>query len=131
MATWNLSETKHHIFICNGSSCHHAGAEEVTQAIRGEIADRNLDQQIHTTRTRCNGRCQDKCVVIVYPKGNWYREIKPVDAPLLIDSLIDNNDMTRKISHVVGKEGFIIQPGAAEGIKKEKEKVKKVSKKLL
>lgn len=71
MATWDLSNTKHHILICNGSSCSRVGAEELTQAIRKEISDLELDEIIHTTRTRCNGRCHDKCVVITYlSKGN-------------------------------------------------------------
>jgi NADH:ubiquinone oxidoreductase subunit E len=54
MATWNLDTTKHHVLICNGSSCNRFGAEEVTQAIRSEIANQELDPYIHTTRTRCN-----------------------------------------------------------------------------
>ncbi|MCY8159728.1 (2Fe-2S) ferredoxin domain-containing protein, partial [Bacillus licheniformis] len=74
MATWDLSNMKHHIFICNGSSCNRAGAEELTQVIRQEISERELDDVIHTTRTRCNGRCQDKCVAIHYPRGTWYRD---------------------------------------------------------
>ncbi|RBW67891.1 (2Fe-2S) ferredoxin domain-containing protein [Bacillus taeanensis] len=73
MTTWNLSETKHHLLICNGSSCMRKGGEEVTQAIREEITNLNLDSAIHTTRTRCNGRCKDACVVIVYPEGVWYK----------------------------------------------------------
>lgn len=81
MATWDLSNMKHHIFICNGSSCNRAGAEELTQVIRQEISDRELDDFIHTTRTRCNGRCQDKCVAIHYPRGTWYRDLKPEDVP--------------------------------------------------
>ncbi|MDQ0999744.1 G3E family GTPase [Neobacillus niacini] len=71
MATWDLSNTKNHVFICNGSSCDRAGAEELPQAIRKEISKRELDDSIHTTRTRCNGRCHDKCVVITYPTGIW------------------------------------------------------------
>ncbi len=48
MATWNLDTTKHHVLICNGSSCNWFGAEEVTQAIRSEIANQELDPSIHT-----------------------------------------------------------------------------------
>lgn len=77
MSTWNLSETKHHVLICNGGSCMRQEGEEVTQAIRDEIKNLGLDQQIHTTRTRCNGRCEDACVVIVYPQGTWYHSITP------------------------------------------------------
>lgn len=92
MATWNLSETKHHVLICNGSSCMKKGGEEVTQAIREEITKLDLDAKIHTTRTRCNGRCKDACVAIVYPEGTWYKALSA--------------DLGRKIvqKHLVGGE---------------------------
>ncbi|WP_042346708.1 (2Fe-2S) ferredoxin domain-containing protein [Bacillus massiliigorillae] len=72
MTTWNLNGTCSHLFMCNGSSCNRKDAEEVTLAIRDEITKLGLDDKIHTTRTRCNGRCKDAPVVIEYPKGNWY-----------------------------------------------------------
>ena len=40
MATWDLSKTKHHVLICNGSSCNQVGAEKLTKVIRKEISDR-------------------------------------------------------------------------------------------
>ncbi|MFJ8246952.1 (2Fe-2S) ferredoxin domain-containing protein [Peribacillus asahii] len=128
MATWNLSNTKHHVLICNGSSCNREGAEELTQAIRKEISDRELDDTIHTTRTRCNGRCHDKCVVIAYPNGTWYKDMKPEDSPLLIDSLLSNKDCTGKISHTFNGEEFERLEGAVAGVRKNKAKVNKVSK---
>ncbi|WP_332630559.1 (2Fe-2S) ferredoxin domain-containing protein [Halalkalibacter flavus] len=72
MTTWNLTGTKKHVLICNGSSCMRKEGEDITLAIRDEIKELELDQHIHTSRTRCNGRCKDACVVIVYPEGNWY-----------------------------------------------------------
>lgn len=72
MTTWNLTQMQRHVLICNGDTCMGAGAEEVTQQIRDEIRTNRLDEHIHTSRTRCNGRCKDKCVVIDYPKGTWY-----------------------------------------------------------
>lgn len=77
MTTWNLQETFCHFLICNGGSCMKRQAEEVTEAIRDEIILRGADRQIHTTRTRCNGRCSDACVVIAYPEGIWYKDITP------------------------------------------------------
>ncbi|RAL26790.1 (2Fe-2S) ferredoxin domain-containing protein [Thermoflavimicrobium daqui] len=130
MATWDLSKTKHHIFICNGGSCNREGAEELTQAIRKEISDREIDDIIHTTRTRCNGRCDDKCVAIIYPKGAWYKNLKPEDVPLLVNSLLANKDYTDKVSHTYHGEGFERTDGTTVGIPKDKAKVKKVSKKF-
>mgnify|MGYP003367224677 CR=1 FL=1 len=72
MTTWNLLNMQRHLLICNGATCMGAGAEQVTKQIREEIRLNRLDESIHTSRTRCNGRCKDKCVVIDYPKGTWY-----------------------------------------------------------
>ncbi|MEK8127312.1 (2Fe-2S) ferredoxin domain-containing protein [Paenibacillus filicis] len=77
MTTWNLQDTHCHLLICNGGSCTKRQAEEVTVAIREEITRLGADRRIHTTRTRCNGRCTDACVVIAYPEGIWYREMTP------------------------------------------------------
>lgn len=128
MATWNLSNTRHHLLICNGSSCNNAGAEELTQTIRNEIQKRDLDEVIHTTRTRCNGRCQDKCVAIHYPKGTWYKELKPEQASPFIDSILKNENFTEKVSHTFTLEGFVRTSDTIIGVSKDKEKVKKASK---
>ena len=129
MATWNLSNTKHHVLICNGSSCNREGAEELTQAIRKEISDRELDDTIHTTRTRCNGRCHDKCVAIAYPTGTWYKDLKPEDSSRLVDSLLDHEDFTGKISHTFNGDVFERKSGIVVGIHKDKARVDKVTKK--
>ncbi|MBN2981936.1 NAD(P)H-dependent oxidoreductase subunit E [Cohnella algarum] len=84
MTTWNLQETFCHLLICNGSNCMMRQAEEVTKAIRDEIALLGADKRIHTTRTRCNGRCADACVVIAYPDGVWYRDISPESGRTLV-----------------------------------------------
>lgn len=107
MTTWNLDGTCSHLFMCNGSSCNRKDAEEVTLAIRDEITRLGLDDRIHTTRTRCNGRCKDAPVVIEYPRGVWYgsltadvgREIVRTynQAPLrkYISYEVINGEMTR------------------------------------
>ncbi|MGJ7923076.1 (2Fe-2S) ferredoxin domain-containing protein [Neobacillus sp. LXY-4] len=128
MATWDLSNTMHHILICNGSSCNGNGAESLTHAIRKEISDRDLDDTIHTTRTLCNGRCHDKCVVINYPKGTWYKDLKPEDVTHFVDCLLVNEDYSEKVSHSFDGEVFERSAGVNTGVSKDREKVSKVSK---
>lgn len=130
MATWDLRSTKHHVLICNGGSCKKAGAEELTQAIRREISNRDLDLNIHTSRTLCNGRCLDQCVVISYPDGVWYKGMLPEDAPLFVDSLMAGKHMTSKISHTYTENRFKPTKGTPIGKMKDREIVQKVSKKM-
>lgn len=97
MTTWNLTGTNTHLLICNGSSCMKKGGEEVTQAIRDEIASKGLDLKIHTTRTRCNGRCKDACVVIAYPQGNWYRVETPDFGRQIVNNIDDGEFVPQMI----------------------------------
>lgn len=89
MTTWNLNGVQSHVLICNGSSCMRKLGEEITQKIRAEITARELDHQIHTSRTRCNGRCKDACVVIHYPKGDWYNIASEEEAVQFVADLAE------------------------------------------
>ncbi|MCI3927089.1 (2Fe-2S) ferredoxin domain-containing protein [Paenibacillus sp. TRM 82003] len=103
----DLSATQHHILICNGGSCMHRGAEEVTLQLRDEIARLRLDASIHTSRTRCNGRCGDACVVIVYPEGTWYRDVTPDVGRAIVGSLRRGESHAPAISYQYNGETFV------------------------
>lgn len=77
MAIKDLTQVSHHLFLCNGSSCSDRGAAATTVAIREEIHLCGLHDGLHTTKTLCNGRCDDGPVVIVQPDGVWYRQVTP------------------------------------------------------
>jgi (2Fe-2S) ferredoxin len=128
MATWNLEQTKHHVFICNGRSCTKAGAEELTSAVRAEITARDLDPFIHTTRTLCAGRCQDCCVIVSYPDAHWYQDMDASLAGPFIDSLSDGIHLKDRISHRHNGQTFEREQGTAAGIDKNPDIVKRVSK---
>lgn len=120
MATWNLTHTRHHLLLCNGGSCKRSGAEEVTLAIREELARREADSFVHTTKTMCNGRCEDACNVVVYPDGNWYNGMTPELGRELVRGLLDGNRMPlpERISYNYEADCFAATGSAAEGISK-------------
>ncbi|AUS08147.1 hypothetical protein C1X05_04435 [Laceyella sacchari] len=118
MSTWDFSELQHHLLICNGGSCMKRQGEEVTQAIRAEISLLGLDRQIHTSRTRCNGRCQDACVVIAYPQGTWFRDVSPEHAPALLERVRTGEGFEEHISHVLVDGKFVRSEIAPLGKKK-------------
>jgi len=95
VAIYNLDHLQHHILLCNGGSCMRKGGEEVTQAVRDEIAKQQAGGFIHTTRTRCNGRCDDACVTIVYPQGDWYGNMTPESGRELVRALCSGEQLDR------------------------------------
>ncbi|MEI7024863.1 (2Fe-2S) ferredoxin domain-containing protein [Paenibacillus sp. y28] len=120
MTTWNLSGTRHHVLICNGGSCMRRQGEEVTQAIRAEIAVQGADAVIHTTRTRCNGRCEDACVIAVYPEGIWYQGVTPeLGERIVREHLLQGEPLVQHIAFTYEQEkGFTPTGLASPGIQK-------------
>ena len=118
MTTWNLLPMQRHLLICNGATCMGAGAEEVTQQIREEIRHHNLDEVIHTSRTRCNGRCKDKCVVIDYPKGRWYSVQKEETARAIVHEKVSEE----KIIYSMEQDERILGKSRVKGIEKNRER---------
>jgi (2Fe-2S) ferredoxin len=84
------------------------GGEEATQAIRDEIAHLGLDAFIHTTRTRCNGRCKNAPVVIVYPEGTWYKEVtSEVGSQIVQQHLVDGFILEDNVIYQYEEEGLV------------------------
>lgn len=83
----DLKQVTTHLFICNGATCLRYGGDQVASSIRQEIREQGLSKQIHTTLTKCNGQCHHAPIVIEYPQGNWYGQLKPELATSLIRSI--------------------------------------------
>ncbi|MFC0296552.1 (2Fe-2S) ferredoxin domain-containing protein [Geobacillus jurassicus] len=116
MATWDLRGMRRHVFICNGGTCLRHGGDDVTMAVREEIARLGLDDAVHTTRTRCNGRCQDACVMIVYPDGVWYRLMTPEKAKEVVHRHLQNGEPLRAWAAYEYREDGLTRLGGTESV---------------
>jgi (2Fe-2S) ferredoxin len=91
MAIKDLTKCERHIFLCSGSSCTENGATELIHTIREEIRLQGLHDCIHTTKTLCNGRCDDGPIVIIQPDGIWYRHVGANKAQRIVDEHLKND----------------------------------------
>jgi (2Fe-2S) ferredoxin len=91
MGIKDLTKVTQHLLICNGSTCTHNGADQLTKALRAEITKKGLDDQIHTTKTLCTGRCNEGPIVIQYPKGVWYKYMSAKIVQTFVKKQIQKN----------------------------------------
>ncbi|MFL2581766.1 MAG: (2Fe-2S) ferredoxin domain-containing protein [Flavobacteriales bacterium] len=87
MAIKDIINSKKCLFMCNGGSCMKMNAEEVTQAIRKSIQDFKLDDDYHTVRTKCMGRCDDAPVAMLAPDNIWLKDINHNQCDLLLSEI--------------------------------------------
>jgi (2Fe-2S) ferredoxin len=92
MAIKNLERINLHLFLCNGGTCTRKGAEGSTLAIRQKIAQLGFQDQVHTTKTLCNGRCENGPVVIACPQNHWYEEVTADVGEKLVESLLQKKE---------------------------------------
>lgn len=66
-----------------------------------------LTNEIHTTKTLCNGRCKDGPVIIAIPEGIWFKQIFANLAEEFVhDYLIHNNAPKRNILFQYGSNNI-------------------------
>lgn len=74
-----------HILVCGGTGCHATGSMEVKQALAVELAKHKLTDEIRVVETGCNGFCALGPIMVVYPEGIMYVEVKKDDIPELVE----------------------------------------------
>lgn len=96
---------KKHVFVCTtGKTCPLEGGVEVCDALRKEISERGLKQQIRINKSGCLDQCGNGPMVVVYPEQVWYAHLRPEDASELVEShFIANQPVERLLYDGRGK----------------------------
>jgi NADH-quinone oxidoreductase subunit F len=74
-----------HFLICGGTGCHASGALKVKSALLDEIGKRGLSEDVKVVETGCNGFCAQGPLMVAYPEGVIYMNMKPDDMPDLVE----------------------------------------------
>jgi (2Fe-2S) ferredoxin len=88
-----MVQPKYHVFICtscriNGQQkgyCHSQGSVDLVQEFMMEIEERELSGDVVLNNTGCFGICEKGPVVVVYPEGVWYANVKKEDVVRIFD----------------------------------------------
>jgi len=74
-----------HVLICHGTGCTSGGSPKVLQAFREELEKKNLDKEVLVIATGCHGMCEFGPIVVVYPEGTFYSQVKPEDVSEIVE----------------------------------------------
>lgn len=78
---------KHHLFVCSGTACLSAHSDQIQATLEAEVEKRGLGQVCAITGGGCRGLCASGPMVSLEPAGLLYQDVKPEDAPAILDSL--------------------------------------------
>ena len=74
-----------HVLICGGTGCTSSGSVKILDAMNAEIAAKGLQDEIKVVGTGCFGLCALGPIMIVYPEGTFYSQVKPEDVPEIVE----------------------------------------------
>lgn len=71
--------------MCAGTGCLASGSMDLKEALEKELKKRNLQDEAAVVMTGCNGFCAMGPIMVVYPDGIFYNQVRPEHAPLIVE----------------------------------------------
>ncbi len=74
-----------HVLVCGGTGCTSSNSPAIIAALEKEIAEKGLADEVKVVRTGCFGLCALGPIMIVYPEGCFYSQVKVSDVPEIVE----------------------------------------------
>lgn len=74
-----------HVLVCGGTGCTSANSPAIIEALEAQIAEKGLTDEVKVVQTGCHGLCTLGPIMIVYPEGCFYSEVKVEDVPEIVE----------------------------------------------
>ncbi|NLP47529.1 MAG: NADH-quinone oxidoreductase subunit NuoF [Clostridiales bacterium] len=74
-----------HVLVCGGTGCTSSDSEGIITALEEELKEKGLQDEVKVIRTGCFGLCAVGPIMIVYPEGSFYSEVKVDDVPEIVE----------------------------------------------
>jgi NADH-quinone oxidoreductase subunit F len=110
-----MDQISNHVLVCTGGGCIASGALEVSAAFTKELEDLGIDRQTRVIETGCLGPCAVGPVVLVYPDGVFYQNVKIEDVHEIVEEhLLKGRVVTRLVSHAPGTDRSVAEMSDVE-----------------
>jgi len=73
------------VLICGGTGCTSSGSKKIQEAFKENLTKFDLEGEVKLVQTGCFGLCALGPVVIVYPEGTFYSQVKPEDVAEIVE----------------------------------------------
>jgi NADP-reducing hydrogenase subunit HndC len=109
-----------HILVCGGTGCTSSGSARIVTAFEKELATAGLDKEVKVIKTGCFGLCALGPIVVVYPEGAFYSQVKPEDIPEIVEEhLLKGRIVKRLLYSETVQEDTIKSLGETDFYKKQ------------
>ncbi len=86
-----------HVLVCGGTGCTSSHSFEIIETLENEIKAKGLENEIKVIKTGCFGLCALGPIMIVYPEGCFYSEVKVEDVPEIVEEHLLKGRMVKRL----------------------------------
>ncbi|MEE1247564.1 MAG: NADH-quinone oxidoreductase subunit NuoF [Acutalibacteraceae bacterium] len=86
-----------HVLVCGGTGCTSSHSAEIIEKLEQELKAKDLENEVKVIKTGCFGLCALGPVMIVYPEGCFYSEVKVEDVPEIVEEHLLKGRMVKRL----------------------------------
>ena len=86
------------VSICTMSVCGQSrGSVDVCERFKEELRHADFEDKVDIRETGCQGFCEREPVVIIFPEGIYYVNVKPDDVPEIISTTLVKKELVERL----------------------------------
>ena len=93
-----------HIMVCTGTGCSASHSPKLIDLFNKELAEAGMDQEVRVVRTGCFGLCAMGPIVLIYPEGALYTNVKEDDVKEIVSEHIVKGRIVERLLHKESEE---------------------------
>ena len=86
-----------HVLVCGGTGCTSSKSREIIAALEAEIKAKNLEDEVKVVQTGCFGLCALGPIMVVYPEGCFYSQVKVEDVPEIVEEHLYKGRIVKRL----------------------------------
>ncbi|MBN2598954.1 MAG: NADH-quinone oxidoreductase subunit NuoF [Candidatus Thermoplasmatota archaeon] len=96
----NTRKGKTIVTLCGGTGCHASGCSNVISAFKRELKKNKLQDTIDIKVTGCHGFCEKGPIVVLHPKGIFYKQVKPKDVKEIVEQTLLKGKIVDRLLYI-------------------------------
>ena len=99
-----------HVLVCGGTGCTSSNSPQIIETFENEIKAKGLEDEVKVIRTGCFCLCALGPVVVVYPEGCFYSEVKVEDVPEIVEEHLLKGRIVQRLLYDETKTAEEVKP---------------------
>ena len=88
-----------HVMICGGTGCTASGSKTLQTTLQKALEEKGLQDEIRIVETGCFGLCALGPIMIIYPEGVFYSNVKVDDIPEIVEEHLLKGRIVQRLVH--------------------------------